>query len=457
MTKFCATVLAAIAFSFVVGAAAGFAAPRRSIGRKKMDDESSCDDVETNSSHGNSNQCIYLDYNGTTPIHPLVLKAMLPFFRTFFGNPSSSHAYGTIPKRAVDAARKSLLTLLRAPTEVPLSAIWFTGCGTESDNLAIQLALQSSPPNLKTKHIVTTNVEHPAIDACLQRLMETEKVQVTFVPVDGTGRVSAQEMIKAIRPDTVLVTVMLANNESGAIMPVAAVARECRKRGILCHTDAAQAVGKMEVTLDSLGDVDMITMVGHKMGAPKGVAALYVRPNCCNEHGRQLPGGGVMLLGGGQEGGRRGGTENVPYIVGMGRAAEIVEEQWQENASHMELMRQRLLDNLTRELGENVVRPNGPLDPALRLPNTLSVGLGAVRSGELLRNIGEQVAASAGAACHSQGTSGISSVLTAMQVPETFARGTLRLSVGPTITSDDVDRAAAIIVSEAKNQRLAMV
>jgi cysteine desulfurase len=357
-----------------------------------------------------------------------------------------------------------LTLLLRAPTQqevvVPLSAIWFTGCGTESDNLAIQLALQSSPPNLTTKHIVTTNVEHPAIAACLQGLMETDgTVHVTFVPVDGTGRVSAQDVIGAIRPDTVLVTVMLANNESGAIMPVAEVARECRKRGILCHTDAAQAVGKMEVTLDSLADVDMITMVGHKMGAPKGVAALYVRPNCCNEHGRQLPEGrGVVLLGGGQEGGRRGGTENVPYIVGMGRAAEIVREQWQENASHMELMRQRLLDVLTRELGENVVRPNGPLDPSLRLPNTLSVGLEGVRSGELLRNIGEQVAASAGAACHSQeGASGISSVLTAMQVPETFARGTLRLSVGPTTTSDDVDRAAAIIVREAKNQRLAMV
>jgi cysteine desulfurase len=286
--------------------------------------------------------------------------------------------------------------------------------------------------------------------------MERGELDVTFCPVDRHGRVSANDMIKAIRPDTVLVTLMLANNESGAIMPVAEVARVCRRRGILCHTDAAQAVGKMKVTLDSLGDVDMITLVGHKIGAPKGVAALYVRPNCCNEHGRQLPVGCILLLGGGQEGGRRGGTENVPYIVGLGRAAELVQEQWQQNASHMESMRQRLLDNLTRELGPDMVRPNGPLQPALRLPNTLSVGLRNIHSGELLAKIGDEVAASAGAACHSQGTNGISSVLRAMQVPETYARGTLRLSVGPTTTTDDVDRAAAILAKEAQNQILSL-
>lgn len=446
MIKF-STVLATIAFSFAAGvAAAGFAAGRRSIVFKKIDDYESSD-AETC-------KCIYLDYNGTTPIHPLVLVAMFPYLTARFGNPSSSHAYGRIPREAVEAARKSLLTLLGAPN-APLSAIWFTGCGTESDNLAIQLALQSYPAQ-KKKHIVTTNVEHPAIDVCLRRLMELGELDVTFCPVDKEGRVSADDVIKAIRPDTVLVTLMLANNESGAIMPVAEVARECRRRGILCHTDAAQAVGKMKVTLDSLGDVDMITLVGHKFGAPKGVAALYVRPNCCNEHGRQLPAGCILLQGGGQEGGRRGGTENVPYIVGMGRAAELVQEFWQQNASHMESMRQRLLDNLMRELGPDMVLPNGPLDPALRLPNTLSVGLKCIHSGELLDKIGDKVAASAGAACHSQGTNGISSVLRAMQVPETYARGTLRLSVGPTTTADEVDRASKILAKEAQNQILSL-
>jgi len=396
-------------------------------------------------------ECIYLDYNGTTPIHSLVVSAMLPFFTTHFGNPSSSHHYGKRPKEAVDAARKSILDMIGTPASTPLSAIWFTGCGTESDNLAIQLALQSYPAQQK-KHIVTTNVEHPAIDVCLRRLMEDGEVDVTFVPVNKEGQVSAEDMISAIRPDTVLVTLMLANNESGAIQPVAQVAKECRKRSILCHTDAAQAVGKMDVSLESLGDVDMITLVGHKIGAPKGVAALYVRPNCCSEGGRNLRDGCVLLLGGGQEGGRRGGTENVPYIAGMGKAADIVTEQWEKNAAHMEAMRERLLSNLREKLGDDMIRPNGPLDPTMRLPNTLSVGLRGIQSGNLLANIGNQVAASAGAACHSSGTSGISSVLIAMDVPTEFAKGTLRLSVGPTTTADDVDRAAAIIAEEAKKQ-----
>ena len=395
--------------------------------------------------------CIYLDYNGTTPIHPLVVQAMMPFFTAHFGNPSSSHYYGKHPKQAVDAARKSLLNMIGAPASTPLSAIWFTGCGTESDNLAIQLALQSYPDQQK-KHIVTSNVEHPAIDVCLRRLQDDGVVDVTFVPVNREGRVSADDVIDAIRPDTVVVTLMLANNESGAIQPVADVAKECRRRGILCHTDAAQAVGKMNVSLESLGNVDMISLVGHKFGAPKGVGALYVRPNCCNEHGRDLRDGCILLLGGGQEGGRRGGTENVPYIVGMGQAADIVNDQWEANAVHMEAIRERLLNNLINRLGEDVVRPNGPLDPGMRLPNTLSVGLRNVHSGNLLAKIGNQVAASAGAACHSTGTGGISAVLVAMDVPEEYAKGTLRLSVGPTTSTEDVDRAAAIIVEEAKKQ-----
>lgn len=400
---------------------------------------------------GDDDECVYMDYNGTTPIHPLVLKAMMPYFTTHFGNPSSSHHFGRKPKEAVEAARTSLLNMIGAPPSTPLSSTWFTGCGTESDNLAIQLALQAFPHDQK-KHIVTSNVEHPAIDVCLRRLMDDGEVQVTFVPVDKEGRVSADDVIHAIQPNTVLVTLMLANNESGAIQPVAEVAKECRKRGILCHTDAAQAVGKMIVSLDSLGDIDMITIVGHKIGAPKGVAALYVRPNCCNENGRDLRKGCVMLQGGGQEGGRRGGTENVPYIVAMGTAADIVREQWQTNASHMEAMRERLLNNLTNQLGDDMVRPNGPSDAALRLPNTLSVGLRGIQSGNLLAKVADKVAASAGAACHSSGTSGISSVLVAMDVPMEFAQGTLRLSVGPTTSAEDVDRASAILVEEAKQQ-----
>lgn len=220
------------------------------------------------------------------------------------------------------------------------------------------------------------------------------------------------------------------------------------------HTDAAQATGKVDVSLESMGHPDMVTLVGHKIGAPKGVACLYVRHECCQEQGRSLHEGGIILLGGGQEGGRRGGTENVPYIVGMGKAAELAHQQWETNAAHMEHLRARLLHQLETHLGKDEVRPNGPLDPTLRLPNTLSLGLRHVQSGDLLAEIQTQVAASAGAACHSSttGRAKISAILQAMQVPMEFAAGTLRLSLGPTTTPQDVDRAAAIIAREAKRQ-----
>ena len=400
-------------------------------------------------------ECIYLDYNGTTPIHPLVLASMIPYFTTHFGNPSSSHSFGQHPKLAVDRARQSLLCLLGAPTGDSTS-IWFTGCGTESDNLAIQLALQSTPL-IKQKHIVTSNVEHPAIDVCLKALVADGVIDVTYVPVGPDGRVEAQDMIAAIQPNTVLVTLMLANNESGALQPVKAVAEACRNRNILFHTDAAQAAGKVSVHLADMGHPDMVTLVGHKIGAPKGVAALYVRPDCCNEHGRSLPQKCILLLGGGQEHGRRGGTENVPYLVGMGKASEIALAELDRNAKHMEQMRNRLLEHLKRHLGDEHVKPNGPLDPSLRLPNTLSVGIKGVQSSHLLEQIGRDVAASAGAACHSSGSGGsISSVLRAMNVPEDLALGTLRLTVGPNTTAREIDRASAIIAHEAKRQILAL-
>jgi cysteine desulfurase len=203
----------------------------------------------------------------------------------------------------------------------------------------------------------------------------------------------------------------------------------------------------------------MVTIVGHKIGAPKGVAALYVRPGCLDEHGRQFTnnnnkiggGGGIMLIGGGQEFGRRGGTENTPYIVGLGKAAEMAQLNLKQNAAHMERLRSRLLENLQKLLGENNIRVNGPIDPKKRLPNTLSVGLDRTRSSDLLESISSCVAASAGAACHSTGGS-ISSVLLAMKVPISFARGTLRLSVGPTTTIEEIDEASEIISKAAKVQ-----
>lgn len=418
----------------------------------------------TNSSSHSSSKCIYLDYNGTTPVYPPVLAAMLPYFTTHYGNPSSGHAFGQEPRRAVDEARRTLLTTIlgldrktdKAIVDDP-TAIWFTACGTEADNLAIHLALQSTEAIFKKRkslpHIVTSNVEHPAIEVCLQALEEEGKIRVTYVPVQTDGCVRAEDMIAALTDETILVTLMLANNESGALQPVRPVTEACRKRGILVHTDAAQAVGKLSCRLEDLGYPDMVSIVGHKIGAPKGTACLYVRPKCYEEGERSLSHKrGILLMGGGQEHGRRAGTENTPYIVGMGVAATMVTTHLEMNAKHMEAMRSRLLVQLKDKLKDAgvQVRPNGPTDPTLRLPNTLSVGLENIHSGDLLAEICDKVAASAGATCHS--AAGVSSVLRAMKVPEEFARGTLRLSMGPKTTEEDIDGAAELIAQAAIEQ-----
>ena len=421
-------------------------------------------------------KCVYLDYNGTTPIYPPVLEAMLPYFTDHFGNPSSSHYFGQEPKLAIDKARRSLLRVIRhSPDDgADASSIVFTGCGTESNNLAIRLSLFSSLHKADENgliHVVSTNVEHPAITECLNSYSAqggglTPKISVTYVPVDEEGIVSIDDVIDAIRPNTVLVTVMTANNEVGSVQPVFEIAKVCRERRVLFHTDAAQAVGKLDLRglANSSTGADMVTFVGHKFGAPKGIAALYIRPNSFAENGRRDPenGGSVLLLGGGQEGGRRGGTENVPYIVGMGRAADMLFEKkrgldgWQSNAQHMEAMRKRLLMNITKglEVESTIVRPNGPADPKQRLPNTLSVGIEGIRSGKLLANIGNLVACSAGSACHSSSseTMSYSSILKAMNVPPEHAVGTLRLSVGPDTNEEEVDFAVEVIVKEAKRQ-----
>jgi cysteine desulfurase len=446
--------------------------------QQDIDDNNNNAASTSSASPSPSSSCIYLDYNGTTPVYPFVIQAMMPYLTTHYGNPSSSHAHGQEPRRAVARARQQILKLLglNGNDDLLAKSIWFTSCGTESDNLAIHLALQSSkkklPPGQKP-HIVTINVEHPAIEGCLKVLQEEEQlIDVTYVPVQPDGRVRAQDMIQAIDPQrTVLVTLMLANNETGALQPVSAVSRYCRRLGILFHTDAAQAAGKVSVEIDSCTDndnittsddngcgcADMVTLVGHKIGAPKGIACLYVRPQCLEENGRSLPHNhGILLIGGGQEFGRRGGTENVPHIVAMGAAAERIAVEWRDNAARMEMLRTRLLHQLRLQLGcrdendDSLVRPNGPMDPKHRLPNTLSVGIRNVHSGDLLAAVSDQVAASAGATCH--GAAGISSVLKAMQVPIEFARGTVRLSLGPTTTQDQIDRAAAILAKAAKLQ-----
>jgi cysteine desulfurase len=447
-------------------------------------------------------KCVYLDYNGTTPIYPPVLEAMLPYFVEHFGNPSSSHYYGQAPKVAVRKARLALLKVIQPAITVnndgggetnnaiDPSSIVFTGCGTESNNMAIRLALLSSLHKADANgilHVITTTVEHPAITQCLLSYSSqdnglTPNITVSYIPVNNEGIVSVQDVIQAIQPNTALVTVMTANNEVGSIQPVFELAKYCRERNVIFHTDAAQAVGKIDLRElgNSLTGADLITLVGHKFGAPKGIAALYIRPTLftnderSSNNGRSTNhkdvGGSVLLMGGGQEFGRRGGTENVPYIVGMGRAAELLFEKkrcgrdgWEYNAQHMSKMRDRLLLNITHQLEDGgdtkkYVSINGPIDPKYKLPNTLSVGIRGVRSGELLVNIGNVVACSAGSACHASCSDDIgtmlsySSILKAMNVPVEFAVGTLRLSVGPDTTEEEVDYAAEVIVKEAKRQ-----
>ena len=253
-----------------------------------------------------------------------------------------------------------------------------------------------------------------------------------------------------------LVTLMLANNESGALQPIREVAQYCRQQGILMHVDAAQAVGKVSVDLNELCHPDMMTVVGHKIGAPKGVACLYIRPMCFeletwNEEMKYMG----LLLGGGQEFGLRAGTENVASIVALGKACELCSINWKTNKMHMEKMRSLLLHELISLLGEDILRVNGPTDSSARLPNTLSISVKGVHSGILLKSINRDVAISAGAACHSNGSnSSISHVLRAMKIPDDFARGTLRLSIGPTTNEVEI-REAAVIIADAVKKFLA--
>eukprot|EP00903_Cladosiphon_okamuranus_P013005 g12134.t2 len=405
-----------------------------------------------------THRCIYLDYNATSPIFPEVSREMFPFIGECFGNPSSAHALGRACKAAVVKARARVAALLGCSPE----EVVFVASGSEADNHAILASLAihakssassslpsngdvvengasaASPNAPPVQHVVSSAIEHPAITKCLDHLAAEGRVKVTYVGVDGEGRVSVEEVVGALRPDTALVTIMHSNNEVGSLQPIKEIAEACRPRGILCHTDAAQSIGKVPVKVSGLG-VDMLTLVGHKFGAPKGVAALFVR------RGLALP---PMVHGGGQEAGRRAGTENVLLISGMGKAAEIVNVELDQLSKHLAAMRARLLDILlAADLGEGV-KVHGPRDPSLRLPNTLSIGIPGVEARVLLERLSETVAASAGSACHAGGAT-MSGVLQAMGVDEPTGFGTLRLSVGRHTTRKEVDQAGAAIARTA--------
>ncbi|NOU59533.1 cysteine desulfurase [Marinifilum sp. JC070] len=369
---------------------------------------------------------IYLDYNATTPVAKEVAEAMQPYLFEYFGNPSSSHWYGQQTKNAIEKARKSLADMLNCDT----SEIVFTSGGSESNNYALKgFAFQHQE---KGKHIITSKIEHPAIiEVC--KFLEQEGFEISYLPVDESGRVRISDLENAIRPDTILISIMYANNEVGSLQPLKEISALARKHNIAVHTDCAQAIGKVPVDVEDLG-VDLLTVAGHKFYGPKGIGALYIRK------GIQLR---KLIHGADHESNRRAGTENILEIVGLGKAAELAmyepEKRMQREQKLVEMLKSGLLP-----LGE--LQFNG--NQAYKLPNTLSVSFKNLRAVDILSQM-PNIAASAGAACHSDAVK-ISATLDAMNVPFEFAMGTLRLSVGKYTTEEEIKTAITEISAAIK-------
>ena len=376
-------------------------------------------------------QPIYLDYNGTTPHDPEVIAVMRPYLETEFGNPSSSHWYGIRPKRALEKARQQVAAMLNCEA----AEVFFTSGGTESNNHAIK-GMARALKN-KGRHIITSTVEHPAVLAVCDYL-KNEGFQTTRVGVDTTGRVSADAVAAAIRPDTILITIMHANNEVGTLQPLGDIALLARQNGICIHTDAAQSAGKIATDVQEM-NIDLLSIAGHKIYAPKGIGALYVKKGLLPEK---------FCHGAGQEVGWRAGTENVLEIVGLGKACEMADRSIEHTGRHLTAMRDRLHNGLAAQLDD--LRLNG--HPVERLPNTLSLSFKDLEANRILEEIGLEVAASAGAACHSD-TVILSHVLEAMQIPLQWAKGTVRFSTGRMTTTDEIDKAVAVVVGAVKRLR----
>lgn len=368
---------------------------------------------------------IYLDYNATTPVAEEVRTAMLPFLGEHFGNPSSDHRLGRACHEALADARARVAQLLGAQA----GEIVFTGGGTESNNLAIKGVLYRHAPG--QAHVVVSAIEHPAV---LEPALHLQRLGygVTLVPCDRNGVVSAQSVADALRPETRLVSVMLANNEIGVVQPLAQISEAVRRHGALLHTDAAQAIGKTPVSVGDLG-VDLLTVAGHKFYAPKGVGALYVRRGVALE---------PVQHGASQESGLRAGTENTASIVGLGRAAQRATEELAHAGPQMQSLRDRLQERLCEAMGD-VTLVHG--NEAIRLPNTLSISFLGVSGADLLRRVPE-VCASTGAACHSTG-GGMSATLAAIGLTAEQAAGTVRLSVGWDTTADEIEQAAEMLIA----------
>ncbi len=362
-------------------------------------------------------QVIYFDNNATTRVAPEVTDAMIPMLRDFWGNPSSAYAFGSQVHGHVEKAREKVAALLNCdPKEIV-----FTSCGTESNNSAIHSALVTNPGK---KHVITTAVEHSAnmnFGAYLQKM----GFEVTFLPVESDGSLDVHLLEKSIRPDTAIVSIMWANNETGVLFPIEEIAAICRSKGVLCHTDAVQVPGKIKIDVKALG-VDFLSLSAHKLHAPKGIGLLYVKRRT-----KYQP----YVMGGHQERGRRGGTENVPYIVGFARAAELAMSTLGEENTRVRALRDRLEDTILRTI-PNTVR-NGAKEP--RLPNTANIAFDFVEAEAILLLLDQLgICCSSGSAC-TTGSLDPSHVLMAMGLNPMRARGSVRFSLGLYNTAEEVD------------------
>ena len=360
---------------------------------------------------------IYVDNNATTKVAPEVFEAMLPYLQEDYGNPSSMHTFGGKVDRNIKEARTSVASLLGAAPE----EIVFTSSGTESDNTAIWAAIQSNPDK---KHIITSRVEHPAVKNLFEYLSKNG-YRVTFIPVDSKGRLDMDYLYENLTDNTAIVTIMWANNESGVIFPIEKISQIVKEIGAVFHTDAVQAVGKIPIDLNKI-DVDMLSLSGHKLHGPKGVGALYIRKGT-----KFSP----FLIGGHQESGRRGGTENVASIVGLGKASELAADYMEEENTRVKQLRNKLESELLKQIPNTII--NG--DRENRLPNTTNVSFEYVEGESILLMMDELgICASSGSACTS-GSLEPSHVLRAMGVPFTAAHGSIRFSLSIYNTEEEID------------------
>ena len=375
---------------------------------------------------------VYLDNAATTALSPAVLEQMMPYLTTIYGNPSSPHSFGQEARKGVEHARDQVAKALNALPE----EIIFTGCGTESDNTVLFGVAERYAK--KGNHIITTNVEHHAILHTCEAL-EKRGVKVTYLPVDENGMVTAEQVEKAITDQTILVSIMFANNEVGTIMPVAEIGKVCREHGVLFHTDAVQAVGHVPVDVKAM-NIDMLSLSAHKFHGPKGVGALYVKK------GIRLP---AYVMGGAQERNRRAGTENVAGIVGLGAAIEIAVQQLPESAARMAKLRDKLIAGIAERIPE--VKLNG--HPTLRLPNNVNYSIKYIEGESILLMLDMNgIAASSGSACTS-GSLDPSHVLLALGLTHEVAHGSVRLTLSDETTEEDIDYVLDVLPQVAQRLR----